>query len=228
MHIIQSIYPGINANACIGELPSQICCMIYANSIIRYTSINANAITQVVAYLRPGWGFPYESKPRASITSIIYILYIYIIYIYYIYNIYIYALFNYRKPRPPTDCTGRPGVQTVPGPFWLTVPDCLCQINIWVTMMCVAVYANIVWAPFDFPGPWEDYAPVIWASVLVPTQYWSYDVLCFSLRNSNAHVGLWAIEKIWFRKYGHRAHNLTHTLAAFLGYLTRTHAAVEP
>jgi hypothetical protein len=35
MHIIQFIYPGINADACIGELPYQIRCMVYVNSIIR-------------------------------------------------------------------------------------------------------------------------------------------------------------------------------------------------
>ena len=95
-------------------------------------------------------------------------------------------------------------------------------------MMCVSVYANIVCARFGFMGPREDYAPAIWAFVLVPTQYWSYDFLCFSLRNSNACVGLWAIEKIWFRKYVHRAHDLTHTLAAFLGYLTCTNVVAEP
>jgi hypothetical protein len=31
IHIIQCVYPGINADACIGELPSQIRCMVYAH-----------------------------------------------------------------------------------------------------------------------------------------------------------------------------------------------------
>jgi hypothetical protein len=65
-------------------------------------------------------------------------------------------------------------------------------------------------------------------SVLVPTQYWSYNVLCFSLHNSNARVGLWAIEKIWFRKICALGPRSPHTLATFLVYLTRTHAAAEP
>jgi hypothetical protein len=34
MCIIQFVYPGVNNDTGIGELPFQICCMVYANSII--------------------------------------------------------------------------------------------------------------------------------------------------------------------------------------------------
>jgi hypothetical protein len=92
-------------------------------------------------------------------------------------SIYMYlqpwALFNYRKPRPPTDQVHRLHWT----PIWLIVPNCLRQIIIRVMMMCVLVYANIVCARSGYLGPQEDCAPAIWASVLVPTQIlvlWCY------------------------------------------------------
>jgi hypothetical protein len=62
--------------------------------------------------------FPTNGSPGALFTVGQPLPYIYI-YIY-IYKERAWALFNYRKPRPPTDWSGRPGVQTAPGLFWRT------------------------------------------------------------------------------------------------------------
>jgi hypothetical protein len=49
--------------------------------------------------------------------------------------------------------TNRPGAQTAPDPFWLTIPNCLRQIIIRVMLMCLSVYANIVCTRSGYPGP---------------------------------------------------------------------------
>lgn len=109
-----------------------------------------------------------------------------------------WALFNDRKPRPPTDRADRPGVQTASRLFWCTDARWLRQINICVTMMCVSVCANI----FLHASAFWAYEKILLSQSghrTSPTQYWSYNFLCFSLRNSIARVGQWALEKIWFR-----------------------------
>jgi hypothetical protein len=78
----------------------------------------------------------------------IYKLYIYI-YIYMCMYLEPWALFNYWKPRPHH----RPGAQTAPYVFCLTVSKCLRQIVLRVMLICVLVYTPMVCACSGHPIP---------------------------------------------------------------------------